>query len=916
VQPLLNPDVRPRRKSAALLIPWNLWFLLPFCAGLLRAQTNPTHRLEFREPRATSYLLEAGTTPSNGIQLNSLPADSWTTAQIEGATNTVELSSRLVVRLKPGHSINELLTDSKLAIARRLNGDLFILQASDSPSAIEAAVALARDERVLASYPVMRRPFRRHNPYEKAPNDPLFRQQWHLENRGSDYNLAGPDLNVRAAWPFTHGEGVLVGVGDDGFQIDHPDLIKRAAAGPHFNFFKGAADGNPASSAAKHATAVAGLIAAEAGNKRGVSGVAPQAELASWVIFGTSRFGADSIATDEELMDMFQYASNRVSVQNHSWGSTSTAQMGLDALSDAGIATATTLGRDGKGAVIVRAGGNERESLSNANDDGYSNDPRAIAVAAVRKDGRVCSYSSPGACLLVAAPSGDLIDSNEDGQADSPDPSAPDVLTTDRTAGAGYNVSTSDSGDYAYFNGTSASSPQIAGVAALILSANPALAYRDVQQILILSARHFDLQDPDVRVNGAGLRVSHNLGFGVPDAAAAVQLAKVWSNRPPLTTVSLTNTARRNIPDNALEVICAGPEIPEALSAIHCLPTLGLHPDDPTAALPLVYVGQANSELTEDLRGKGALIQRGTSYFSDKIARAAKAGAAFAIIFNDRGTNEIQAMGGTTFAPIPAVSIGKADGEALRDFIAEHSETTAQLRLTPAVYRFQVARPLLCEHVGVRLMTTHPRRSDVRVTLVSPAGTRSVLQTINQDSSAGPRDWTYWSVQHFFEGSLGEWRLEVSDERGTTIRNFTSGITAATGAVTYAELIVQGVDIVDADGDGLDDRWEMKWFGNLNSGPKDDPDGDGINNAREQMIGTDPTKSNAPFQLDFTELATGFWRLSWPAANEKSYTVLTGEDSTRPFRTVKTLSGRFPVGEFVVRPGSGNHFYRILREQK
>jgi len=64
------------------------------------------------------------------------------------------------------------------------------------------------------------------------------------------------------------------------------------------------------------------------------------------------------------------------------------------------------------------------------------------------------------------------------------------------------------------------------GLAALILSANTNLTYRDVQQILILSARHFDFADPDVATNGAGLKMSHNLGFGIPDAGVAVNLAR------------------------------------------------------------------------------------------------------------------------------------------------------------------------------------------------------------------------------------------------------------------------------------------------------------------------------------------------------------------------------------------------------
>lgn len=607
---------------------------------------------------------------------------------------------------------------------------------------------------------------------------------------------------------------------------------------------------------------MAGLIAAETDNDLGVASVAPQARLASWVIFGTSFRGQESIASDEQLMDMFQYASNRVAVQNHSWGSTTTTPLAMDALSNEGVGNAVVHGREGKGVVIVRAAGNYREDLINANDDGFANDPRVITVGAVRKDGRATSYTSPGACLLLGAPSGDLLDTDGDGQNDAADPTAPDVLTTDRSGTAGYNTAVGEDGNYTFFNGTSASAPQVAGVAALILSANPALTYRDVQQILIFSARHFDLADPGLHRNGAGFWFSHNDGYGVPDAGVAVRYATVWSNRPPAKTVSITNTVRQNIPDDALRVVCAGTDLPPTLASIRCLPALGPHPDEPTSALPLVYVGQANDDITLDLHGKAALIQRGQSYFSEKIDRAARAGAAFAIIFNNQGTNQIQAMGGTTFCPIPSVSIGLTDGEALRDYLAVHPDTTAKIQLTPAVYRLRVSETLSCEHVGVRLKTTHSQRADVRVTLVSPMGTRSILQAINGDTTRGPTDWTYWSTQHFYESSAGEWRLEVSDERATTVRTFPSGTTAATGAVTYAELIIKGVGITDSDADGLDDTWEMQWFGNLNSGPTDDPDRDGHNNAREQVLGTDPNRSISPPSLAASLLLGGLL-LTW-----------------------------------------------------
>ncbi len=881
----------------------------------LQAGTNEVATLEFREPHAQTYLLlpaaSAGST--NALRLASAAKGRWRLAQPEGTTNTVEIGDRLVLQLEAGVELASVVSDQSLVLSRTLSSNLFILQTPSPEAAIEAAQGLSVQTGVVASYPVMRRLARLQDAYSPAPNDPLFSSQWHLDRRGVDGNQAGPDLNVRAAWPDTRGSGVLVAVADCGFQLDHPELVTRALGSPHYNFYQDTSNGAPPYSSANHATAVAGLIAAERNNSRGVSGVAPEVQLASWVVFGSSSTGSEVVASDEQLMDMFQYASNRVAVQNHSWGSATTVQTALDVLSDTGIGNAVKLGRDGRGVIIVRAGGNNRTLLANVNDDGYAQDPRAIAVAAMRTDGRACSYSDPGACLLVAAPSGDVLDTNSDGTPDAADPTAPDVWTTDRTGSDGYNTATGDQGDYTGFNGTSASAPQVAGIAALILGANPTLGYRDVQQILLHSARHYDLADPDVRTNGAGFRFSHNLGFGVPDAGFAVQLAKTWPSRPASTRLSVTSTTSQAIPDDALRVLCTGTDVPTALSSIHCLPSLGPHADAATATLPLVDVGQANEELTVDLHGKVALIQRGVSYFSDKIARAARAGAAFAIIYNNTGTTVIQALGGTTYVPIPAVAIGQSDGLALREFLSAHPETTASLQLTPCVYRLAMATPVICEHVGVRLKTTHTSRSDVRVTLVSPMGSRSVLQAINTDTSRGPRDWTYWSAQHFYESSVGEWRVEVSDERSTTVQTSPFSAVPATGSVTYVQLLIDGVPITDTDHDGLDDDWERLHFGTLVYGPMDDPDGDGFNNAREQAMGTDPLVVNSPFKLDFALWQSGSWRLSWPALESVTYTVYSSDNLGASAQVVINLSGRFPLTEYVATPARPDAFFWVRR---
>ena len=875
--------------------------LAPFVGSVngVDAPTNGLRRVEFREPQRTVYFLEStGATP----RTLSSPAD-WIRASRDGrGTNVVLLGSRVVLQLKPGVDAQSLLRGRALTISRTVRSDLFILQATNSLSAINEAASLAQRPEVVASYPVMRRAMKLQGRYAPSPNDPYFPKQWHLENRDTNGVPLGADLNARSAWSTTRGEGVLVAVADDGIELTHPDLAAPVEGQPHFNFDTSIPDGSPEVATADHATAVAGLIAAQADNLLGVSGVAPKAAMASWVIFGAFGQGQEQLVSNEALMEMFQYASHQVAVQNHSWGNASYTLQGIDALSEFGISNAIALGRNGLGEILVRAAGNDRASGMNADEDGFASDPRAIAVAATRFDGRVCSYSNPGACLLISAPSGDP---NGDG---TEDPAAPNIVTTDRQGALGYQTNgPGDSADYCSgnngFNGTSASTPQISGLAALILAANPNLGYRDVQQILLQSARHFDFLDPDIRTNAAGLIFSHNQGFGVPDAGLAVSLAKRWSNRPPMQEIRLDAGASIDIPTNALHLICTGASLNPSLASIACLPAMGAQADAPTAIRPLVYVGQANADLTQDLHGKAALIQRGISLFADKIDRAAQAGADFAVVFDNTSEANLLIMAGTEFTSIPAVFISQADGEVLVAYLEANSDLQGRIALDTATVSFTVTNSLVCEHVGLLLSTTAPYRSDLRVTLVSPSGTRSVLQTLNADASPGPLDWTYWSVLHFYEPSAGVWRLEASNEQGSD-----------PSSITAAQLRVQGVPITDTDQDGLDDAWERRWFGSLAYGPRDNPSGDGCNNARKQCLSGNPAEFTALLPPDASLWNDHLARISFPTANGGLYQILSSPSLSQPFAVLTNLIGRFPEIEFMVPvAGSPKRFFRAQR---
>jgi len=642
---------------------------------------------------------------------------------------------------------------------------------------------------------------------------------------------------------------------------------------------------------------VAGLVAAVGNNRKGVLGVAPQAQVASWVIF--DRY--DSLADEEAVMDMFQYRSNVVSVQNHSWGNADVSQLPLSALENQGMANAVERGRQGRGVVIARSAGNGRLDLNDVNDDGFGQDPRAIAVGAVRSNGRAASYSTPGAPVLVAAFSGDESVETPDGSTTN----YPGVATTDRQGSLGYNTS-GPSPDYGFqstgFTGTSASSPQIAGVCALVLAANPDLTYRDVQQVLILAARQLDSADPDLSVNGAGLPVSHNVGFGVPDAGLAVELARAWPNRPGRTSASASFRQTTEIPDDGLRVVIRGGDVPSNLQSIPAWPSDGLHPDSPTQTLSLVDVGQALSPPTVNLNKRAALIKRGGNSFAEKIANVAAAGARFAIVYNDQGTTERVYMNGADiqFQPIPAVVIDRTRGEALRSFVAATPAATAQLELSAARCALTVAQSLQCEHVWLHARFSHPRRADVRLTVVSPAGTRSVLQRFNDDTGSALGEWSFSSTHHFYESSAGTWQVEVSDERS-----------GSTGQILSLELTVLGVAIEDADRDGLDDAWETGRLGTLTQGPRDDLDQDGWNNLRESLLGRDPAVADRPFTLDLSRWDSLWGRLSWPASPDYAYEVWHRSAVGAPAQTISRQAGQFPSLELIVPLTTAGRIYQI-----
>ena len=734
-------------------------------------------------------------------------------------------------------------------------------------------------------------------PFAPTPNDKYWFEEWHLENRDQNAVREGVDMNAREAWGRTKGEGVVIAIVDTGVDLTHPDLVNQQAAEFHWNFEANGPFGDPPrTDSFQHGTPVAGLAVAEGDNNLGVIGVAPEAKFASWVIYNTNTTSG-TFVPPEKLAAMFQFKNQEVQIQNHSWARETTDLVPLSTVEDVAISNAVTLGRGGKGVILVHGAGNSRTRFGrNANDDARISDPRAIAVAAVRADGRVATYSNPGASLLVSGTSGD------------PSAGHPRLFTTDRSGllgynGIGYLPPNEDLSDYTYsiygFSGTSAAAPLVSGVAALMLSVNPELHYRDVQQILIHASHQTDLNDPDVRPNGAGYLVSHNTGFGLVDAGRAVRLAEEWVSRPATTSVTYTSEEQKAVPDAGLHLSLSnnGTEIVK----LYPRPSVGIQAGETTAALPLVSIGKATQDVTIDLTGKIALIERGEADFSVKAGRAVAAGAEAVIIYNN--AEGFSPVGGTDYVPIPLVFVTGTDGTNLLNFAEQAPGNLVQIVNEKQSYTFNVAETLLTEHVRLRLRTDHPLRGDLRITLISPSGTPSVMQRFGADFSAGPVDWTYTSTHHFYESSAGEWRVEIVDQAPE-----------ASGNVLFASLEIIGVPITDSDHDGLDDGWEMAEFATLEHGPAGDLDADGLSNAREQILQTPAAGETPAFATALSKWSEDYVRLAWEAVPGAEYEIYAAPSLNEPLTLLTNIIPEVPNPAWLDTSGGGMQFYQVQRK--
>ncbi|KAI3388276.1 hypothetical protein SNEBB_000715 [Seison nebaliae] len=431
--------------------------------------------------------------------------------------------------------------------------------------------------------------------FTKSFNDPNIDKQWHLlnvrnlNNFSNDHQnyLFGYDLNVVDVWfrSGITGRNVIIQLIDDGIDETHPEIQPNYLPYPFsYDYVSGQKHLSLPQNDNSHGTRCAGEIIAKDNNNKCGIGISYSSKL--FALHLISDYTNDLIEAHAftHAIGRFMKGSEETSsdIITCSWGPIDDGHVihGPGSLSISALQFVQNYGRRGYGSVLLFSSGNGKKRFDDCNYDGYVNNIYTISVGAVHEHGRTTTFSEGCSSLTVVAFSGDkqlrknrydntlssiirkqIEDTHLLDWTESINRSYRQISTT------GYH---SKKGSYCdnNYSGTSAATPMIAGVIALMLEANNRLSSKDIQFILMLTSRHvleecdenFQrvmkeknsiklsspvqlmkfytklLKDKCLIPNDFHLYHSRNYGFGIVDANASVTIARdKWKGNMPFT---------------------------------------------------------------------------------------------------------------------------------------------------------------------------------------------------------------------------------------------------------------------------------------------------------------------------------------------------------------------------------------------
>lgn len=335
--------------------------------------------------------------------------------------------------------------------------------------------------------------------FDLVPDDTMYTDMWGLENTGQTGGTVDADIDAEDAWDISTGHGdVVVAVIDSGIDLDHEDLAGNLWTNPGeipgnnidddengyvddvhgWDFSTN--DNDPSddvTSCGGHGTHTAGTIGAVGDNGTGITGINWNVKLMPLKTSKSILFGLYCGLEDADIIEAIEYATaNGAQVSNNSYGGGGYSQAVADAIQAASH-------------LFVAAAGNE-----DSDNDAVPSYPanynldRIISVAATDHDDALASFSNYG------------------------------VNTVDLAAPGVSILSTLPGDNYGAYSGTSMASPHVAGVAALMLSADPALTHNEIKWRILQSTDYIDIPT----ATGGRLNASNALTMAPADVAIQV----------------------------------------------------------------------------------------------------------------------------------------------------------------------------------------------------------------------------------------------------------------------------------------------------------------------------------------------------------------------------------------------------------
>lgn len=316
------------------------------------------------------------------------------TAKAAAEKNYIE--HEVVAKMAPDADASAIAAKYNLAIEllkSGVDGNLYIFRSANGFTTKKLISLLQKNSQIISAQPNFK-----YKLLARATNDPQFSRQWPL----ADTAITAGGVSAPSAWDLetANKNKIPIAVIDTGVSDKQPEIAKMITGGKAKGRNIDSPKKKPTDSDG-HGTFLAGIIAAQTNNKKGIAGAS---------FFGNLKIMPlkFDFTTDEAISAISYAKARRVPIINASWGSY--GEDGLDLLLKDAIAVYP-------GIFVTASGNGDPETSLGFNHDG--GDPskkmypcdfdlaNIICVAASGKDGALTEYSDYGATSVdVAAPGG------------------------------------------------------------------------------------------------------------------------------------------------------------------------------------------------------------------------------------------------------------------------------------------------------------------------------------------------------------------------------------------------------------------------------------------------------------------------------------------------------------------------------